>query len=52
MNGDHIMFRISPMTKAPTSMPRLALEVRALCAAIGLITAAMALAVLVITLPF
>lgn len=46
------MFRISPMTETPKSLPRLALEVRALCAAIGLITAAMALAVLAITLPF
>jgi hypothetical protein len=50
MNGDHIMFRISPMTEAPTSLPPLEEEVRALCAAIGLITAAMALAVLALML--
>ena len=43
------MFRISPMTEAPTSLPRLAQEMRALCAAIGLITAATALAVLALT---
>ncbi|SCB53020.1 hypothetical protein [Rhizobium lusitanum] len=45
------MFRISPMTETPTSLPRLGKEVRALCAAIGLITAAMTLAALAITLP-
>jgi hypothetical protein len=50
MNGDRIMFRISPMTETPESLPRLAQDVRTLCAAIGLITATMALAVLAITL--
>ncbi len=46
------MFRISPMTETPTNLPRLDPELRALCAAIGLITAAMTLTVLAITLPF
>lgn len=46
------MFRICPMTETPTSLPRLEKEVRALCTAIGLITAAMALAVLAFTLSF
>jgi hypothetical protein len=50
MNGDHIMIRISPMTETPQSLPRLAQEVRALSAAIGLITAAMVFAVLTLTL--
>jgi len=45
------MFRISPMTETPTSLPRLTQEMRALCAAIGLITATMALTMLVLTLP-
>jgi len=45
------MFRISPMIIAPASLPRLHQEVRALCVAIGLITAAMALALLATTLP-
>lgn len=44
------MFRISLMTDTPASRPRLEKEVRALCAAIGLITAAMALAVLALML--
>ncbi|MBB4243736.1 MULTISPECIES: hypothetical protein [Rhizobium] len=43
------MFRISPMTKTPTSLPRLVQELRALCAAIGLITVTTALAVLALT---
>lgn len=44
------MFRISLMTETPERLPRLAQEVRGLCAAIGLITAAMALALLALTL--
>ncbi|MFJ6324058.1 MULTISPECIES: hypothetical protein [unclassified Rhizobium] len=44
------MFRISPMIITPASLPRLHQEVRALCAAIGLITAGMGLAVLAIML--
>ncbi|SCB33836.1 hypothetical protein [Rhizobium lusitanum] len=46
------MFRISPMTETPASLPRLEREVRALCTAIGLITATMAIAVVALTLPF
>ncbi len=45
------MFRISPMTETPASLPPLAREMRTLCAAIGLITAATTLAVLAIALP-
>ncbi len=44
------MFRISPMIETPANLPLLAGEVRKLCAAIGLITIATALAVLALTL--
>ncbi len=44
------MFHISPMIDTPANLPRLAEGVRKLCAAVGLITVATALAVLALAL--